>query len=107
MILEVMNGVYDGAVYKFSSFPVMIGRAHESQVSIPLETAASRNHAQILSDGDQAYIADSNSTNGTFVNDTRVFDRKDLASGDVIKIGGMLLVCDFSFKPKAAAETFS
>ena len=102
LILEVLNGVYDGAIYNFNSFPVLIGRAPESDVFIPLETAASRNHSQFMNDGGQLYITDSNSTNGTFVNDFKVFDRRDLLSGDVIKIGCMNLLCTINSGAKAS-----
>ena len=97
VILEITSGVYDGAVYKLQSFPIKIGRAYENDVAIPFEVPASRNHAQIIKDGYQISLVDLNSTNGTFLNESKVSDKKDLMAGDIIRIGSVKILCSFAY----------
>ncbi|MEE8142072.1 MAG: FHA domain-containing protein, partial [Planctomycetota bacterium] len=67
-----------------------IGRSRECD--IPLKTdKASRHHAEIIGEDGHFTLVDSGSSNGTFVNETRV-DRAELNSGDVIRIGEAKLV---------------
>ena len=53
--------------------------------------AVSRHHAQVLQIGDECFIEDLNSRNGTFVNDRMIFGRQRLEEGDRIR------VCDIQF----------
>ncbi|HWR23454.1 MAG TPA: type VII secretion protein EssC [Feifaniaceae bacterium] len=52
----------------------------------------SPHHAEILLDGNAAYIEDRNSVNGTFVNGRRLQKRHALRYGDIIYIVGLKLV---------------
>lgn len=63
-----------------------IGRAKDALVSLP-SPKVSRYHAEIRCDGNGYSIHDLNSTNGTFVNDTRVHRRRRLRSGAKIDVG--------------------
>ena len=74
--------------------------AHEGAVSIGREAGnliqlddseVSRRHAEIRRAGDGYAVADLNSSNGTFLNESRV-ERADLARGDRIRIGRTILV---------------
>jgi hypothetical protein len=47
----------------------------------------SRKHARIHRRGEEYYIQDLGSTNGTFVNDVRLDNERKLSHGDVIKLG--------------------
>lgn len=85
--LEVINGVYDGLLDSFDSFPITIGRESDNDFVITFEHIASRRHAQIAKEGNGLYILDLKSTNGTFVND-QIVDKAVLVTGDIIKIGG-------------------
>ena len=72
-------------------FPFTIGRNPES--SLPLEAlAVSWAHAQIAEQGGEHILYDLNSTNGTFVNDSRIERPHRLQAEDVIRIDRMLLV---------------
>src|SRR5436309_9293367 len=54
----------------------------------PLDDGLSRLHATIYRDGDNVWIVDENSTNGTFVNGGQVHGAgTPLRDGDVIRIG--------------------
>ena len=64
-----------------------IGRHPDNDVVIHDMLAVSRNHAQVIQEGDALVLYDRNSTNGTVVNNQRVF-RHELEDGDQILIGG-------------------
>lgn len=64
---------------------LMIGRTEESAVRLT-ESVVSARHAIIAADGADFYLLDQRSTNGTFLNGTRV-ERAKLRDGDVIELG--------------------
>ncbi|MGH9853370.1 MAG: FHA domain-containing protein, partial [Blastocatellia bacterium] len=64
---------------------LMIGRHEESAVRLAEPVVSSR-HAIIAADGADFYLLDQRSTNGTFLNGTRVEQAK-LQDGDVIELG--------------------
>lgn len=63
----------------------VVGRASKCQVPVP-DTNISREHFEIAVQQGVATLIDKGSMNGTFVNGTRVFERK-LDPGDKIQIG--------------------
>lgn len=71
---------------------VTIGRSGDNTVVID-NAAVSSHHACVLRDGDDFVMEDLQSTNGTFVNGTRV-GRRTLQHGDVVLIGKHQLVFD-------------
>ena len=62
-----------------------IGRLPDNDIVIDND-AVSGKHARIVSNGDEYYVEDLNSTNGTFVNNKRIRSRK-LKDEDIIVIG--------------------
>ncbi|WP_224371365.1 sigma 54-interacting transcriptional regulator [Hyalangium versicolor] len=74
-----------------SSGEVLIGRAENAQVRLQ-DTAISRSHARLLVSGDEAYVADLGSQNGTLVNGERIHAPRLLISGDVISLCGVTLI---------------
>lgn len=74
-----------GRKYPLATGETMIGRSGINQICID-HTSASRQHAVIISDGNHLRIRDSQSTNGTLVND-RLVDEIELKQGDLIRIG--------------------
>ncbi|HEU4588202.1 MAG TPA: FHA domain-containing protein [Gemmatimonadales bacterium] len=76
----------DGREYQIGAQGLVFGRDASSDVVVP-GTEVSRRHAQIgLTE--QGYVLVDLSTNGTFVNGTRVEGSQVLARADVIRIGG-------------------
>jgi hypothetical protein len=84
--------IYDGLNF--------IGRADEKPVDIDLEDQeppdriwCSRQHACISFENDQLAIEDLNSSNGTYVNRTRVYpgQRRPLSVNDIVQIGNVQL----------------
>jgi diguanylate cyclase (GGDEF)-like protein len=68
-----------------------IGRSSKNELPIDQESV-SRHHARITSSQGRSYlIEDLGSTNGTFVNDERVTERRPLRDGDQIRVGRSIL----------------
>jgi pSer/pThr/pTyr-binding forkhead associated (FHA) protein len=65
---------------------LVIGRALACEVTIE-DSYASGRHARLYDRDGHVYIEDLNSTNGTYVNGTRVSTQQLLRSGDVVRIG--------------------
>jgi pSer/pThr/pTyr-binding forkhead associated (FHA) protein len=73
--------------YEFDQPVVTLGRLKENDVQLP-ESTVSGYHAQILTEGENYYLADRGSINGTFLNDIRLLEgeKKLLQDGDTIRI---------------------
>lgn len=76
-----------GVTFDLGPVPLTLGRAGESDVVLTGEGFASARHARVEIRGDAAWIVDLGSTNGTFVNDERIAERRRLGHGDVVRIG--------------------
>ena len=73
--------------YEFDQPVVTLGRLKENDIQLPLSTVSGY-HSQILQEGDNYYLLDRGSINGTFLNRQRIpsGERKLLRDGDVIRI---------------------
>lgn len=72
---------------------LLIGK-YKDKVDVYLEDdSVSRMHARVLQEQGSFYLEDSNSTNGTFLNKTRLqpYERKKLEQGDEIRCGNVVL----------------
>jgi two-component system, cell cycle response regulator len=63
-----------------------IGRGSENQIILEGDSV-SRRHARVEMRGDEWYVVDENSTNGTFVNDEQIKGDWRLENGDRVKVG--------------------
>jgi pSer/pThr/pTyr-binding forkhead associated (FHA) protein len=77
--------------YRGTRFPIRRGETvvgRSPYCSIVLSNAqSSRQHCAIRLEGEVLSITDLNSANGTWVNDVRVSETRNLEAGDVIRIG--------------------
>jgi len=87
--LEVLEGPLAGRRYNIEGNLVVIGRKESCDIYLPDESI-SRRHALITRIGRQFYLKDQASTNGTYINGSRV-EQKELRPGDIIKVGRILL----------------
>jgi pSer/pThr/pTyr-binding forkhead associated (FHA) protein len=92
--LSYLDG--EGAERTFALEPqrltVTIGRRDEADISLPWDPECSRLHAQLeLRAGEWTISDDGLSQNGTWVNELRLYGRRRLADGDVLRIGRTLL----------------
>jgi pSer/pThr/pTyr-binding forkhead associated (FHA) protein len=84
---------------------VRLGRGSGSDFVLQ-DTQASRQHAEISQQGDQYFIRDLGSTNGTFVNGQRITGLQPLRPGDRIQIGDTSISCEpFAVAAAPAAVT--
>jgi pSer/pThr/pTyr-binding forkhead associated (FHA) protein/NADPH-dependent 2,4-dienoyl-CoA reductase/sulfur reductase-like enzyme len=80
----------DGSIQPLDKENFVIGRSPESDV-ILVDERASAEHAEIRRGGEEIFISDLGSRNGTFVNENLVAMPRPLAHGDVIRIGSSQL----------------
>ncbi|GAB4400712.1 MAG: hypothetical protein OHK0053_22610 [Microscillaceae bacterium] len=83
-VLKVVAGSFNQA-FRLNKPTITIGRAANNDIAIPEQTVSSK-HATITVQNGSFFINDLGSTNGTFVNGSRI-DSKILKSGDLIKFG--------------------
>jgi diguanylate cyclase (GGDEF)-like protein len=83
--LVVLAGVSAGEMFKITSERTVIGRG--PQVTLRLnDDGVSREHCELVIEGQRVVLRDLGSTNGTFCNGIRI-DRRELTDGDKIMVG--------------------
>lgn len=84
--LSVTKGPNIGKTFELAKAKVSIGR--DDMMDIVFNIAeVSRTHAEIFREGDDYFIRDLGSTNGTYVNKKKVTTRHKLQPGDIIMLG--------------------
>jgi FHA domain len=87
LVVEQSKALENGKSYQAGPVPLTIGRAEDNTLALPGDEFASGHHARIESQRDGVWILDLGSTNGTFVNGSRLDGRRKLREGDVVQIG--------------------
>jgi len=91
----VCHGLKDGDFsVEFSDHKVFLGRDESNSIVVAAD-GISRFHAVLIEDGDELYIKDNDSLNGTFLNYNPVRGSQKLVNGDIIQIGYRLIRVDF------------
>lgn len=83
--LAAIAGKLKGSIFPLDDKPVVIGRETAAEICLA-DRAVSRRHSRVEPNGDQFWLSDLQSLNGTFVNDVPVKQRA-LQHGDRIRIG--------------------
>jgi two-component system cell cycle response regulator len=81
----VLAGVSAGEMFKIADQKTVIGRGPKVTIRLNDE-GVSREHCQLVADGEHVMLHDLGSTNGTFCNGVRV-ETRQLADGDKIMVG--------------------
>uniref|UniRef100_UPI004056F8A5 DUF6382 domain-containing protein n=1 Tax=Acetatifactor sp. TaxID=1872090 RepID=UPI004056F8A5 len=94
---EITRRLYtaDGRILMQLNQEVCIIGKKKGEVDLVLEDfTVSRMHARIIKNGDEVFIEDLNSTNGTYKNGLQMqpYEKKKLEEGDEIKIGKVVLI---------------
>src|SRR4051812_26672495 len=101
--LRVDQGSVDDPFIDLDRPLTVIGRRQGSDIVIH-DTNVSRMHAQIKREGNRVLIEDTNSSNGTIVNDERIERPTQLRAGDTIRIGDAVFIFEESESPMMASE---
>jgi two-component system, cell cycle response regulator len=88
--LVVLAGVSAGEMFKLQVDKTVCGRGPKCAVRLNDE-GVSREHCQLVREGEKIVLEDLGSTNGTFCNGIRV-DRRELADGDKIMVGSTTIL---------------
>ncbi len=92
-----------GRSFKISSEESIVGRSPDSQVRL-MEEGVSRRHARIVRSPEGKFeLTDLGSTNGTYLNGTRLADPGRLDEGDRVQLGGQCIL-RFSFKESSDGD---
>jgi diguanylate cyclase (GGDEF)-like protein len=88
--LVVLAGASVGEMYKVEGDKTIIGRGQKAQIRL-FDDGISREHAQLVVEGERVILEDMGSTNGTFCNGLKV-DRRELVDGDKILVGSTTIL---------------
>lgn len=89
-VLRVIKGLNAGQIFTLEGERTVLGRHPDCDIILEVG-AVSRQHAQVIRVGDQFFVEDLHSRNGTFVNEQIVRGRRKLADNDQLRI------CDLVF----------
>jgi two-component system cell cycle response regulator len=88
--LIVLAGPAVGEMYRITKEITVLGRSKEADLRL-IDDGISREHAEIVVKGNEIYLHDLGSTNGTFCNGMKV-DEKPLVDGDKILVGSTTIL---------------
>ena len=102
-VLKVVGGKQDGKLIPLGTKKFLIGREHDCHLR-PNSEAVSRHHCVITIDDFSVRVRDLGSSNGTYLNGTRIIGAQPANSGDRLTVGGLEFELQFS-SDAAAAES--
>ncbi|NQT16738.1 MAG: SpoIIE family protein phosphatase [Planctomycetes bacterium] len=88
--LKVIVGPEAGKICELHTPESVLGRHPDCDVAVNVG-AASRHHARILLVGEEFFVEDLHSRNGTYLNEQRVCERSKMNEGDRIRISDAVL----------------
>ena len=86
----VVDGANRGERADLAQAPVLIGRGSDAAIRLDDDYVSTR-HARIASSGDQWFVEDLGSTNGTYIGSARITQPTTLTLGTQVRIGKTLL----------------
>ena len=73
--------------FELNSAQLTIGRGNQNDIAIATDEYASARHARFEPRQDGVWVQDLGSTNGTYLNGTRLDGPRRLSRGDIIRVG--------------------
>jgi len=87
-LVEVKSpALEEGDEVQLGYAPLLLGRGSRNDVDLGRDEYASSEHARIEPRRDGVWIEDVGSTNGTYLNGTRLTGPKRLSVGDILRVG--------------------
>jgi len=77
----------EGQDFELDSAQLTIGRGRQNDIAITSDEYASARHARFEPRQDGVWVQDLGSTNGTYLNGTRLEHPRRLTRGDIVRIG--------------------
>lgn len=87
LVVQRSPSFQPGHEFAIDSAPLTIGRAAQNDLALAGDEFASARHARIEARRDGVWVQDLGSTNGTYVNGTRIEGAHRLEPGDVLRVG--------------------
>jgi hypothetical protein len=94
LVVQRSPSLEEGDEFPLNSAPVTVGRGGQNDLVLSGDEFASARHARIEPRGDGVWVQDLDSTNGTYVNGTRVMGAQRVEAGDVLRVGETDLVVE-------------
>ncbi|TYL54985.1 FHA domain-containing protein [Nocardioides sp. BGMRC 2183] len=82
----VVQGVNSGIIADLAAAPILIGRGNDAAIKLDDDYVSTR-HARIVASGDQWYVEDLGSTNGTYLGSQRITQPVPIGLGSQVRIG--------------------
>jgi pSer/pThr/pTyr-binding forkhead associated (FHA) protein len=86
----IVEGGNKGEAVSLEHAPLLIGRGNDAAIRLDDDYVSTR-HARIASSGEQWYVEDLGSTNGTYVGNSRISQATALQLGTQVRIGKTIL----------------
>ena len=87
LVVQRSPSLEEGGEFPLNSAPVTVGRGGQNDLVLTGDEFASARHVRIEVRGDGVWVQDLESTNGTYVNGSRVMGAQRLDAGDVLRVG--------------------
>jgi pSer/pThr/pTyr-binding forkhead associated (FHA) protein len=88
--VTVVQGENMGVTADLAAAPILIGRGSDAAIRLDDDYVSTR-HARIAASGDQWFVEDLGSTNGTYLGSSRITEPTALALGTQVRIGKTIL----------------
>lgn len=86
----VVDGANRGERAELGATPVLVGRGSDAAIRLDDDYVSTR-HARILASGDQWFVEDLGSTNGTYIGSVRITQPTTVTVGTQVRIGKTVL----------------
>ena len=86
----VTQGSNTGATASLAQAPILIGRGNDAAIRLDDDYVSTR-HARIAASGDQWFVEDLGSTNGTYIGTVRITQPTTITLGTQVRIGKTIL----------------
>jgi len=86
----VVEGANQGERAELENAPILIGRGNDAAIRLDDDYVSTR-HARIAASGDQWFVEDLGSTNGTYVGSARITQPTTITLGTQVRIGKTIL----------------
>jgi pSer/pThr/pTyr-binding forkhead associated (FHA) protein len=88
--VAIVEGANEGERVSLDEAPILIGRGSDAAIRLDDDYVSTR-HARIASSGDQWFVEDLGSTNGTYIGSHRLTQPTTLQLGSKVRIGKTIL----------------